>query len=82
MKKMSIRTLPKNLIDIFCNTMLNFKIIVKMIIGTDNNFCRNPLSINGLKRGKCFSEMDTVVEHYYSAVVGMNGSSVCRENCF
>ena len=38
---MSIRTLPTTLNQIFCKTILKFRIIVKSIIDPDDNFFRN-----------------------------------------
>ena len=39
--EMSIRILSTTLFQIFCKIILNFKVIVKSIIDTDDNFQRN-----------------------------------------
>ena len=46
--KMSIRTSPTTLLQIFCKSTLNLKVIVKSIIDPDDNIWRKSLSINGL----------------------------------
>ena len=43
--EMSVRTVPTTLLQIFCKTILTFKVIVKGIIDPDDNFWRKVLAL-------------------------------------
>ena len=56
-----METLPTTLLQIFCRTILNYKVIVKSIIDADDNFWRNSEVLNDSVVGSCICIQASVV---------------------